>query len=279
MPSTQPTLGVMIASIITRLFLPIMAGLFAMRFLSPILALLLGLVIGIVINWLFTKITKTYAIFLQFLWFAGSLGYLGVYIPFINKTTPSGKLGIALGIALLVFYTGVLFYFTRTQRLDLSKGQDNLFRLLPIVLFFVVLVGGIIRLPITTINGYGWNSGGGVIFWVILSGLIAMLISMGMSGIYMTIVFTWRGIRETLGFVYTPVKINRRAVSQNPASQSTERKETMGYDADQLRRQQAEAVQAEQAGWDASQKAGMDAWIKNTTPDRPTTPGFGGEDW
>jgi hypothetical protein len=247
LPTSQPSPGVMIASIITRLFLPIAAGLIAMRFLSPILALLIGLALGMVINLLFTKIKKNYATYLQFLWFAGTLGYLGFSIPFINKTTPTGSLGIAIGIALVVVCTGQRFYSTRTRRSDISQGSDNLFRFLPIVSFVVVLVGGIIRLPITTINGFGWNSGGGVIVWVILSVIIAILISMGLAGIYMTIVFTGRGIRESFGFVLPPVHITPKVAKHNSSSQSTGRDITVGYDPDADRqRKEAEAKYAQQ---------------------------------
>lgn len=276
MPTTQPSPGVMISSIIIRLFLPIAAGLIAMRFLSPILALLIGLALGMVINLLFTKIKKNYATFLQFLWFAGTLGYLGVSIPFINKTTPGGSLGIAIGIALVVVCTGQRFYSTRTRRSDLSQGPDNLFRFLPIVLFVVVLVVGIIRLPITTVNGFGWNSGGGVIVWVILSVIIAILISMALAGIYMTIVFTWRGIRESFGFVLPPVNITPKVAKHNPASQSTGRNISSGYNPEADRQKKEEQAKYAQQQDDIRFNEHMKAIENLTSNDRPTS-GWGGE--
>lgn len=268
-PTLQPTFGVMIASIITRLFLPIAAGLIAMHYLQPILALLIGLALGIVINWLFSKIAKAYAIFLQFLWFAGALGYQGVSIPIVNKTIPGGNLGIAIGIALVVVCTGFRFYSTRTRRSDIPAGSDNFFRFLPIALFVVILVGGIMRLPITTINGVGWNSGGGVIVWVILSVIIALLISMGLAGIYMTIVFLLRGIRESLGFVLPPVKISPKAANSNPASQSTGRKISIGsYPNAKEDAEQAKMAQIED---DRKFNERMDDMARDWSRDRPTS--------
>ena len=261
----------MISNIITRLFLPIAVGLFAMLFLPPILALLIGLALGMVINLLFTKIKKNYATFLQLLWFAGTLGYLGVSIPFINKTTPGGSLGIAIGIAIVAVCTGERFYSTRTRRTDISQGPDNLFRFLPIVLFVVVLVGGIIRLPITTVNGYGWNSGGGVIIWVILSVIFALLISMALAGVYMTIVFAWRGIRESLGFVLLPVNIAPKVAKHNRASQSIGKNITLGYDPDADRQKKEEQAKYAQEQDDIRFNEHMKAIEDLTRNERPTS--------